>query len=71
MRILNRLIVFFIGISIPTVLVILVWLVTFMSFNLLEALHHHVFRAIVVLVVLVWGMMCLCIEDREFPTIVD
>jgi hypothetical protein len=71
MRILNRLIVFFIGMSFPTISVVLVWLFTFMSFNLLEVLHHSIFRAITVLVLIVWGIMCLCIEEKGFPKMVD
>ena len=71
MRILNRLIVFFIGVSVPTVMVIAVWLVTFMSFNLLEVLHDSIFQTITTLVVLVWGLFCLTVEDKEFPKMAD
>jgi hypothetical protein len=71
MRILNRLIVFFIGISIPTVLVILVWLFTFMSFQLLEVLHHSIFQTITTLVIGVWGLFCLSLQEEQFPKMVD
>ena len=71
MRILNRLIVFFIGVSVPTVMVIAVWLVTSMSFNLLEVLHDNIFQTICALVALVWGLFCLTVEDKEFVRMVD
>jgi hypothetical protein len=61
--------VFFIGASIPTVMVIAVWLVTFMSFSLKEVLHSEIFQVICTLTALVWGICVSVMEYKEVEEI--
>ena len=70
MSLLNRLIAFFIGSSIPTLCVITVWLVTFMSFDLFDVLHNGVFVMICVIGSISWGAFVFLAPKGEFDEMV-
>ena len=71
MKAIKRLIVFFIGVSIPTTLVILVWLVTFMSFELKDVLHSVVFQVMCTLWSLVWSIAVVFIPYEDIEDMVS
>jgi hypothetical protein len=65
MNILKRLLLWVMGSSLPTCAVILVWLVTLQSFELIPVLHHGLFLLICSVITLIWGIVCINLDDKS------
>jgi hypothetical protein len=71
MKITKRLVAYLMGISVPAVLTIFVWLFTFMSFNLFDVLHSAPFIFIQVITVLIWGIVITSIPYKDIEDMVS
>ena len=71
MKIIKRLLLWIAISIIPLLIVILVWLITFQSFNFTDAVHSLPFRVVTGLCTLLGLVISLCLDQDEIDEIIS